>query len=229
MVLPSANQARYAGSSRLHREIDVEVGADRPQRVGDQVGHGQHGRPGVEGEAVRRSTPARPPGLGSRSTTVTSWPRPARWQAAASPARPAPITTTGISRRALRSRQAIRWAIRVRPATPSTTRSAWSRAASAASTWSLIRLSTDCCDAAGPQRVLQRRDVGRTESAGADPVSSASGRAAQRPVGQRQDHRRLAGQQVVAGRLARSAPDRPRRRAGRRAGRTPRRARRRTG
>src|SRR5690349_481018 len=38
--------------------------------------------------------PARPPGVASRSTTVTARPRPARCSAAASPARPAPTTTT---------------------------------------------------------------------------------------------------------------------------------------
>src|SRR5689334_18179084 len=38
--------------------------------------------------------PARPPGVASRSTTVTVRPRPARCSAAASPARPAPTTTT---------------------------------------------------------------------------------------------------------------------------------------
>src|SRR6185437_5857707 len=40
------------------------------------------------------SRPARPPGNASRSTTVTARPRPARCSAAASPARPAPATTT---------------------------------------------------------------------------------------------------------------------------------------
>src|SRR2546430_13261574 len=39
------------------------------------------------------TTPARPPGTDSRSTTTTSWPRPARWHAAESPPRPAPTTT----------------------------------------------------------------------------------------------------------------------------------------
>ena len=38
--------------------------------------------------------PARPPGVASRSMTVTSRPRPARCSAAASPASPAPATTT---------------------------------------------------------------------------------------------------------------------------------------
>src|SRR5688500_7660721 len=38
--------------------------------------------------------PARPPGTSAASTTVTSWPRPARWQAALRPPRPAPTTTT---------------------------------------------------------------------------------------------------------------------------------------
>ena len=48
------------------------------------------------------SRPARPPGMSSRSTTVTSYPRPVRWQAAASPDRPAPMTTT-LTRHSLRS------------------------------------------------------------------------------------------------------------------------------
>src|SRR5947208_8566406 len=39
------------------------------------------------------TTPARPPGTDSRSTTTTSWPRPARWHAADRPPRPAPTTT----------------------------------------------------------------------------------------------------------------------------------------
>ena len=42
----------------------------------------------------RSSDPARPPGTAPRSMTVTAWPRPASEQAAESPDRPAPITTT---------------------------------------------------------------------------------------------------------------------------------------
>ena len=40
--------------------------------------------------------PDRPPGNDSRSTTVTWWPCPVRWQAAARPASPAPITTMSL-------------------------------------------------------------------------------------------------------------------------------------
>src|ERR1700747_1882723 len=50
--------------------------------------------PGSKRYPSTSSRPARPPGTGSRSTTVTARPRPARCSAAASPARPAPTTTT---------------------------------------------------------------------------------------------------------------------------------------
>src|SRR4051812_43223264 len=42
--------------------------------------------------------PTRPPGTGSRSTTVTRRPRPARCSAADNPASPAPTTTTWSAR-----------------------------------------------------------------------------------------------------------------------------------
>ena len=83
----------------------VHVGAGGGEGGGQQVGHGQHRRPGVEREAVALLRPARPPGRSPRSTTSTSQPRPARWQAADSPPSPAPMTT---ARRRHRSRHAAR-------------------------------------------------------------------------------------------------------------------------
>ena len=63
--------------------------ADGRECLVDQVGHGEHGRSGVEAIAVDVQ-PCRPghPGRSPRSTTVTARPRPARCSAADRPARP---------------------------------------------------------------------------------------------------------------------------------------------
>ncbi len=70
--------------------------AHRVERVGDEVGHGQHGRAGVEPVAAdaRSSTPARPPGTArAPAPSPAGRPRPAAARPTARPS-PAPTTTT---------------------------------------------------------------------------------------------------------------------------------------
>src|SRR5205823_10181187 len=91
--LPSGKHARYVGSrsrsvrwSSRSAPAAAKVCSSNPTIVRT-----------VGPESIRKpassTTPARPPGPDSRSTTTTSWPRPARWHAADSPPRPAPTTT----------------------------------------------------------------------------------------------------------------------------------------
>jgi hypothetical protein len=82
MVLPSAKQARYAGSSRRiginFVELGAGVAARDPHGVRDQVRHGEHRRSGFNVNPSSCNTPARPPGSCFRSRTVTSYPGPVR-------------------------------------------------------------------------------------------------------------------------------------------------------
>ena len=79
---------------RVDRDEVLHLGAGRVEGVLEQVRHREDGRAVVETEPLLGDIPARPPGMASRSTTVTSWPAPTQVAAADSPPRPAPTTTT---------------------------------------------------------------------------------------------------------------------------------------
>ena len=97
-----------------HRQ-QTQVGVDRPQRVGDQVRHGQHGRPGVEGEAVA----GQHPGPTARHLLALDHGDPMAATGQVARRRQAGQAGADHDDRVHRSRQAIRLAIWVSPMTPS--------------------------------------------------------------------------------------------------------------
>ena len=93
--LPSAKQARYIGSTGRSVSSRSIVGADRGEAALDEVGHREHGRPGVEPVAAEaRACPARPPGTSRRLDHRDVVPRRRQVAGGREPDSPAPTTTT---------------------------------------------------------------------------------------------------------------------------------------
>ena len=74
MVLPSAKQARYAGSSRRIGITDSRSASTARNASAIRSGMVSTVGPVSKLKPSRVSTPARPPGCCSRSSTVTSCP-----------------------------------------------------------------------------------------------------------------------------------------------------------
>ena len=94
--LPSSYTARYIGSTFLMVTKSAMLAPAATKASSNSPGIVSTVGPLSKRKPCESMTPARPPGISSRSSSVTLWPLRDKYAAEERPPRPAPITTTCI-------------------------------------------------------------------------------------------------------------------------------------